>query len=115
MKPPAPKAIRKGAVVRIAGDPDDSRAAASAYAISFADVRYADTHVERWLGTGELRDDPSEPVSYSELVDWATDVALEHSLSGDLAMYFSNVDRQALQDAPIEIVFEWHAQLPRLD
>jgi hypothetical protein len=104
--------MRKGAVVRIAGGAADGSSAAAAYAISFVDLRFDDAHIERWLGSGSLRDDPSDPVRYSELVDWGTEVALEHSLSGDLGMSFSNVDRRALEDAPIEIVFEWHAQLP---
>jgi hypothetical protein len=54
VKPLAPEISRKGAVVRVAGDPDDSSLAASAYAISFVDLRFADGHVERWLESGSL-------------------------------------------------------------
>jgi hypothetical protein len=50
-----------------------------------------------WLGAGEIR------------------VAEEHSMSGDLAMAFSGVDKQALRDAPIEIVIAWNAELPTFD
>src|SRR4051812_25693887 len=56
IKPPAPRILRKGAVVRIAGASDDRAAVASAYAISFVDLQFTDGHVERWLGSGSLRD-----------------------------------------------------------
>jgi hypothetical protein len=115
MKPPAPKIVRKGAVVRIAGAGDDTASAACAYAISFVDLQFNDGHIERWLGSGSLRDDPEHPVHYAELVDWGAAVAVEHSMIADLGMNFSSVDRRALDDAPVEVVFEWHASLPRLD
>ena len=115
MKPAAPEFLRKGAVVRITGAAHDIPPAATAYAIAFVDLRFDDWHVERWLGSGSLRDDPSDPVHYSELMDWATEVAIEHTLIADLGMSFSNVDRRALASAPVEIVFEWNAELPRFD
>ncbi len=115
MKEPAPEILRKGAVVHIAGEPHNGSAAASAYAIAFVDLRFDDGHVERWLGSGSLRDDPSDPVPYSKLVAWGADVAAEHSMDADLGMSFSNVNRQALSDAPIEIVFQWRAKLPAFD
>jgi hypothetical protein len=114
MKPPAPEILRRGVVVRIAGAEDQSPAAANAYAIAFVDLRYGDGHVERWLGSGSLRDDPSDRVPYVELMTWAAEVAEEHSLIGDLGMSFSNVDRQALANATIEVVYEWNALLPDL-
>jgi hypothetical protein len=115
VKPPAPEIVRKGAVVRIDAAEHDASAAAGAYAIAFVDLRFDDGHVERWLGSGSLRDDPSDPVLYSELMGWATSVATEHTLIADLGMNFSNVDRRALETAPVEIVFEWNADLPRFD
>jgi hypothetical protein len=115
VKEPAPEILRKGAVVRIAGGPHDASAAAAAYAISFVDLRFDDGHVERWLGSGSLRDDPSDPVSYSELLAWGAGIPVEHSMIADLGMSFSNADRRALADAPVEIVFEWNAMLPELD
>ena len=114
MKEPAPEILRKGAVIRIAGGPLDPAAAAPAYAIAFVDLRYDDTHVERWLGSGSLRDDASDPVPYAELISWGADVAVEHAMIADLGMSFSNVDRQALSDAPVELVFEWNAKLPQV-
>jgi hypothetical protein len=115
VKKPAPEILRKGAVIRIAGGPHDASAAAAAYAIAFVDLRFDDGHVERWLGSGSLRDDPSDPVPYSELVAWGADVAVEHPMIADLGMSFSNVNRQALSHAPIEVVFQWSAELPELD
>jgi hypothetical protein len=114
VKLPAPVILRKGVVVRIAGAEDQTSAAANAYAIAFVDLRYDDGHVERWLGSGELRDDPLDPVPYAELMAWATEVAKEHSLSGDLGMSFSDVNRAALVDAAVEVVYEWNATLPDL-
>ena len=105
-----PEILRRGAVIRVAGAADDDAAAAPAYALSFVDLRFGDRHVERWLGAGELRD--AEPVPYAGLVAWGAEVAEEHSMSGDLAMVFSGVDKQALHDAPVEIVIAWNAELP---
>jgi len=51
-------------------------------------------------------------VPYADLVAWGTEVALEHSMLPDLGMAFSRVDRRALNDASVEIVVEWNAQLP---
>ena len=113
MKPPMPLILRRGAVIRVAGAGDEPAAAAPAYAISFVDLRCNDGHVERWLGTGEVRDD--ELVPYSGLVAWGTEVTEEHSMSGDLAMAFSGVDKQVLRDAPVEVVIEWNAELPAFD
>lgn len=114
MKPPAPEVLRKGVIVRIAGGEDQTPAAANAYAIAFVDLRYDDGHVERWLGSGSLRDDSSDRVPYAELMGWAVEVAEEHSLIGDLGMSFSNVDRQELAEATVEVVYEWNALLPDL-
>jgi hypothetical protein len=43
--------------VRVAGNRDG--ASAPAYAIAFVDLRFDDGHVERWLGSGSIRDDPA--------------------------------------------------------
>lgn len=112
MKEPAPEILRKGALVRIVGTQQEASSAAAAYAIAFVDLRFDDGHVERWLGSGSRRNDPSDPVPYSELVAWGADVAVEHSLIADLGMSFSDVNRSALSDAPIEVVLEWNAELP---
>ena len=93
----------------------DTPPAANAYAIAYVDLRFDDGHVERWLGSGSLREEPSDPVPVAELMDWASEVAIEHDLIADLGMSFSNVDRRALADAPVEVVFEWNATLPSFD
>ena len=113
MKSPMPVILRRGAVIRVAGAGDEAAAAAPAYAISFVDLRFGDGHVERWIGTGELRD--GERVPYAGLVAWGTEVTEEHSMTGDLGMAFSGVDKQALHDAPVEVVIEWNARLPEFD
>src|SRR4051812_8431365 len=113
MKAPMPEILRKGAVVRVAGAVDQAAAAAPAYAIAFVDLRFNDGHVERWLGSGSCRDE--DLVHYGSLVAWGVEVANEHSMIGDLGMAFSPLDRQALSDAPIEVVVEWNAQLPHMD
>lgn len=115
VKEPAPEILRKGALVRIAGSQHEASSAVAAYAIAFVDLRFDDGHVERWLGSGSLRNDPSDPVTYSELVAWGADVAIEHSMIADLGMSFSDVNRRALSHAPIEVVLEWNAELPEVD
>ena len=112
LKPPAPRIVRKGAVIRVAGADDQTGRAAPAYAIAFVDLRFADGHVERWLGSGSIRD--QDLVPYAELVGWGQEVALEHSLIADLGMAFSNVDRAELDAASVEVVIEWNARLPEL-
>jgi hypothetical protein len=86
--------------------------AAPAYAMAFVDLRFDDGHVERWLGSGSIRD--FDLVAYDGLVAWGGEVADEHLMLSDLGMAFSDFDRQMLRDAPIEIVIEWNAELPEL-
>lgn len=112
LKPPAPQIVRKGAVIRVAGADDHPDRAVPAYAIAFVDLRFADGHVERWLGSGSIRDEDLVP--YAELVRWGREVALEHSLIADLGMAFSDVDRAQLDGASVEVVIEWNALLPEL-
>jgi hypothetical protein len=52
--------------------------------------------------------------AHAEIGDVHNRVAEEHSLIGNLGMSFSNVDRQALTDATMEVVYEWNAVLPDL-
>jgi hypothetical protein len=99
-------------VIRVGAPENHPGRAAPAYAIAFVDLRFTDGHVERWLGAGEIRDEDLVP--YDELVDWGTEVAIEHPLIGDLGMAFSNVDPAALDGATLEVVIEWNAALPEL-
>jgi hypothetical protein len=112
VKSPMPEILRKGAVIRVAGSGEEARMAAPAYAMAFVDLRFDDGHVERWLGSGSIRDD--DLVAYGELVGWGGEVADEHVMLSDLGMAFSDFDRRTLRDAPVEIVIEWNAELPEL-
>jgi hypothetical protein len=107
-----PEILRRGTVIRVAGSGATRRTAAPAYAIAFVDLRFDDGHVERWLGSGSIRDD--DLVAYDELVGWGREVADEHLMLSDLGMAFSDFDRRTLRDALVEIVIEWNAELPEL-
>jgi hypothetical protein len=107
-----PESLRKGAVIRVAGSGEERGMAAPAYAMAFVNLRFDDGRVERWLGSGSIRDD--DLVAYDGLVAWGGEVADEHLMLSDLGMAFSNFDRQMLRDAPVEIVIEWNAELPEL-
>lgn len=109
MKLNATAVLRKGAVIRVGGAEADG---APAWAISYVDLRFDDGHVERWLGSGSLHDDPAEPLPYDTLVAWGEAVVDEHTMVGELGRAFGDVDRHALERAPIEIVIEWNAELP---
>src|SRR3954468_5631026 len=113
MKPTMPHILRRGAVIRVASPGDAVSAGAPAYAVAFVDLRFDDGHVERWLGSGSIRDEGLVP--YSSLVGWGAEVADEHLMTGDLGMAFSDLNRQALREAPVEIVIEWNSQLPTFD
>jgi hypothetical protein len=113
VKPPAPEILRKGAVVRIAGAQDQAPGAANAYAIAFVDLRYDDGHVELARQRKAARRSVG-PGAYAELLAWATEVVDEHSLDSDLGMSFSDVNREALTNATVEVVYEWNATLPDL-
>jgi hypothetical protein len=112
VKRDAPAVLRKGAVIRVAGTESDAALTARAWAISYVDIQFDDGHVERWLGSGSLHEDPTRPLPYDTLLAWGEAVVGEHSMIGDLSMAFRDVDRDALENAPIEIVVEWNAELP---
>jgi hypothetical protein len=112
MKRDAPAVLRKGAVIRVAAANADTARIVPAWAISYVDVQFHDGHVERWLGSGSLHDDPAHPPPYDTLVAWGEAVVDEHPMIADLSMAFRGVDRHALENAPIEIVIEWNAVLP---
>lgn len=85
MKPPAPTIVRKGAVVRISGRPEDN--SVSALALAFLDLRFADGHLERWLGSGTIADKSTAAEQLADVVAWAKESADEHALTvyGELA------------------------------
>jgi hypothetical protein len=51
----------------------------------------------------------------ASLLEWATEVTYEQaaSLAAELGMSFSGVRAELLTRAPVEIVVEWNADLPR--
>ena len=100
-------------MIRVASTEADAALTARAWAISYVDIQLGDGHVERWLGSGSLHDNPTRPLPYDTLLAWGEAVADEHSMIGDLGTAFRDVDRHALESAPIEIVVEWNAELPQ--
>jgi hypothetical protein len=110
MKPAAPEVLRKGAVIRVAGG---SVPGTRALALSYVDLRFADGHVERWIGPGQPGEFPSGDDPGAALVSWGEDVIEINGddLRSELAMDFSGVPNELA--GPVEIVAEWNASLPR--
>jgi hypothetical protein len=94
--------LRRGAVVRIPADALGPEMPVVGHA--FADLRFDDGHVERWLGAPVLGTTPEDP-DLELVVEWAQDdVADEHEEIG--------LPAGALDRAPVEVVFEWDVPLP---
>jgi hypothetical protein len=94
--------LRRGAVVRIPAPALGPEMTVLGHA--FADVRFEDGHVERWLGPPVLGTTPEDP-DLETIIEWAQDdVADEHD---DM-----DIPADALARAPVEIVFEWDEPLP---
>jgi hypothetical protein len=77
----------------------------------FIDLRFADEHVERWYGQGNIRELQDKP-SGAELVQWGREIVDEDgaTLFGELAREFSDVSRDAVSTADIEIVVKWNCE-----
>jgi hypothetical protein len=105
---PAPRVLRKGAVVRVGGD--GSTLPVEAYALSYLDLRFEDGHVERWLGPGHTR--TLADVAPGQLRVWGEEVIDEQGacLIEELAWSFQHLGSHLLE-VPVEIVVEWNAQL----
>src|SRR5689334_10214036 len=94
--------LRRGAVVRIPASTLQPEMPVIGHA--FADLRFEDGHVERWLGPAILGSAPDDP-DLETVVDWAHDDVLdEHDDFG--------LPAGALSRAPAEIVVEWSVPLP---
>jgi hypothetical protein len=108
MKPAAPVILRKGALVRVAGD--GTTEPVEVLALSYVDLRFGDGHVERWLGPGE-----GDTLARAALRDWGEQVIDNQGerLIEELEMEFRDVHPRVLDDVPVEVVVEWNAQLPR--
>ena len=112
MKEPLPEVLRVGALIRVAGR--DAPSGTRAHALASMDLRFADGHVERWLGPGSLSE---SDVGADELVAWGTEVFDEQreSLVEELGMSFSNVTGKVFDGAPVEVVVEWNYDFRELD
>lgn len=112
MKPAPPEVLRKGAVARVAGHgkPRDR-----VLALEFADLLFADGHVERWLGMGWAGAVPTAVQPMAKLLEWVTERLADDdgNLRSDLKQGFAFDDGiDPLAGAPSEIVVEWNARLP---
>ena len=102
---PAPEVVRKGALVRVSGGPDD--AGSEAVALAFLDLRFPDGHVERWLGPGSVGTLPDE---MQKLQRWAADTADEFAfdIACDVARDFDAPRPPAVDHLGCdEVVIEW--------
>jgi hypothetical protein len=94
--------LRRGALVRIPAPALGPEMPVVGHA--FADLRFDDGHVERWLGEPVLGTTPEDP-DLETVIEWAEDdVVDEHD---DIP-----IPADALERAPVEIVFEWNEPLP---
>ena len=104
MKPPAPVVLRRGAVVRVAGNHPVHAFEQPAYAVSYVDLRFADGRVERWLGPGALLDDPQHLEHRSSPLEWGEEVSSEQgpSLAAEMGMCFTGVHLASIEAAPTD-------------
>jgi hypothetical protein len=113
MKPAAPEVLRKGALVRVAGGPED--AGADVLALAYLDLRFEDGHVERWLGPGSTGELPAGPGAMVTLQAWARDSVGEFAfdIMCDVARDH-DVSSPSIVDAlPCdEVVVEWRSDWP---
>jgi hypothetical protein len=111
MKPTAPTVLRKGSVVRVAGGADS--AGAVTLVLSYVDLRFADGHVERWIGPGSLYALPGGDDVLDRLNAWGEEVieTQGEGLVQELAMSFRDVSPEPFVAAPVEIVVEWSAEI----
>jgi hypothetical protein len=114
MKPPAPEVVRKGAVVRVAGGPDEG--GAELIALAFLDLRFADGHLERWLGPGSVGELPQGHGAVVALQEWVRasvgDFAAD--IMADVARTYAVENAAIVDDLPFDDVFiEWNSSLAR--
>lgn len=95
MSGPRPVVLRKGAIVSVPKEPGHWTTAQA-----YADVQFADGHVERWRGAWNASTDPGDLLAYGAAA------AQEHDLVADYGIACGGAPRQALGRAPVEIVVE---------
>lgn len=105
----APKVLRRGALVRVSGGPQDAGADVLAHA--FLDLRFPDGHVERWLGPALGATVPDAPDAVATLQLLGTEASDEFAfdIAVDVKRDFGlpkppDVDHLACE----EVVFEWN-------
>jgi hypothetical protein len=116
MKPPPPRVLRKGALVRVAGIQGDVDASAAAFA--FLDLRFPDGHVERWLGPASIGRVDATPIGLENLQSWAAQAANEFAfdIACDIARHYATPRPPAVDDLPCEeVVIEWRSELPAVE
>jgi hypothetical protein len=66
--------------------------------------------VERWLGAGSIGAFPGGEGALQRLNRWAEEVADDElmSLCDEVAMGFSDVNRDDYEGLPVEVVVEWN-------
>jgi hypothetical protein len=112
MDDPLPEPLRKGVVLRIERDGEPG---GRVIAFEFADLRFPDRHVERWIGMGWPRQVPSVPQPMVELHDWAEELAEDFDgvLLCELRMEWVGIPDDFFIGVPSEVVVEWNATLPK--
>jgi hypothetical protein len=113
MKPAAPEVVRKGALVRVAGGPGDS--GAELIALAFLDLRFADGHVERWLGPGSVGQLPDGPDAMLALQDWARESTGDFAtdIMGEVGRSYAVAGASFVDSLPCdEVVVEWNSSGP---
>src|SRR4051812_28728185 len=91
-----PTVLRGGALIRVATE--TAAGAVRAHALSMIDLRFADGHVDRWLGPGELCDRQYATADAAEPRQWGEEVFAEQVglLLGEVRASFRGVAASAL-------------------
>jgi hypothetical protein len=92
------------------GGPKD--AGAELIAVAFLDLRFADGHLERWLGPGSVGELPDGPDAIVELQAWARDSVgdLAGDIMGDVAREYAVENVAIVDDLALDDVFiEWNS------
>lgn len=97
-------------MLRVAGSPGDD--GAEVVGFSFLDLRFADGHVERWLGSSTATEMPAGDDAIVALQAWARedvcDLALD--IMRDIACDYDVPSTSLIHAlACDEIVIEWHS------
>jgi hypothetical protein len=95
----------------VAGGPEDS--GVEVVALAFLDLRFADGHVERWLGPGRVGTLPTGADGMTALQTWAAEAAdgFAFDIACDVARHCAMAEPPTVEHLPCEeVVVEWNAQ-----